>query len=241
MKHLFLMLIAALLCLTACSSVPPHTPNPEPSETQAETADLTAAIETYQAQINDLQAALLSLKEESYIARAEYERRIHALTAEILALQARLSMTETTTPAPDLPVAGTPQKPSETTPDTDKPSAMAFRYEIRDGRAVILDYPGDETEVIIPAVIEGYPVTAIEENAFRGTPIVTVTVPYSVREIGWFAFADCKSLTSVTLPASVESIGYGAFDGCPHLTVIAPADSYAAEYARSFGIPHEEE
>lgn len=241
MKHLFLMLIAALLCLTACSSVPPHTPNPEPSETQAETANLTAAIETYQAQINDLQAALLSLKEESYIARAEYERRIHALTAEILALQARLSMTETTTPAPDLPVAGTPQKPSETTPDTDKPSAMAFRYEIRDGRAVILDYPGDETEVIIPAVIEGYPVTAIEENAFRGTPIVTVTVPYSVSEIGWFAFADCKSLAVVKVSPSVESIGYGAFDGCKALTIICPSDSYAAQYAQSFAIPHKEE
>jgi hypothetical protein len=239
MKHIPL-LFAALLCLTACTPASPHTPPTVPNETQAETADLAAAIAAYQARIDDLEAALLSLKEESYIARAEYERRIHSLTAEILALRAQLAMTESPSPTPDLPVSGTPQKPPETVPDTDRPPAMAFHYEIREGHAVILAYLGDETEVTIPAVIEGYPVTVIEENAFRGTSVVTVTVPYSVSEISWFAFADCQSLATVTVSPSVESIGYGAFDGCPHLTIICPADSYSANYAESFGIPHKE-
>lgn len=241
MKPLVILLTAALLCLTACTPASLHAPDPLPNDPPAETADLTTAIADYQAQINDLQAALLSLKEENYVTRVEYEQQLRALTAEITALRARLALTETTSPAPDLPVSGTPQTPSETTPDTSKPPTMAFHFKIRDGRAVILAYLGDETEVTVPTSIEGYPVTVIEDNAFQATSVVTVRLPDSVTEIGWFAFADCKSLTSVILPASVESIGYGAFDGCQSLTIIAPADSYAAAYARSFGIPHEEE
>ena len=112
---------------------------------------------------------------------------------------------------------------------------------MRDGHAVIIAYLGDESHVRVPAVIEGYPVTSIEDDAFRGTSVVTVTVPYSGSEIGWFAFADCKSLAAVSISPSVESIGYGAFDGCQALTIICPADSYAAQYAQSFAIPHKEE
>ena len=91
----------------------------------------------------------------------------------------------------------------------------------------------------IPAAIEGYPVAAIEDAAFQRTAVVTVKIPYSVTEIGWFAFADCTSLTSVTLPASVASIGYGAFDGCPALTLYCPEGSYSADYAKSFALRHE--
>lgn len=241
MKPFVILLTATLLCLTACTPASLHAANPLPNDPPAETADLIAAIAAYQARINDLQAALLSLKEENYVTRVEYEQQLRALTAEITALRARLAMTETTSPAPDLPVSGTPHPPSEPSPDTNGLPSIAFHYEIRGGRAVILAYPGDQTDVTVPAAIEGCPVTAIEENAFQATSVVTVRLPDSVTEIGWFAFADCKSLTSVILPASVESIGYGAFDGCQSLTIIAPADSYAAAYARSFGIPHEEE
>jgi hypothetical protein len=82
----------------------------------------------------------------------------------------------------------------------------------------------------------GYPVTRIADEAFKGTAVTSVIVPDTVTELGWFAFADCTSLTSVTLPASVASIGYGAFDGCPNLTVYCPKDSYAAQFAISFGL-----
>ena len=101
-----------------------------------------------------------------------------------------------------------------------------------------ITYLGNETRVTVPSVIEGYPVTAIEEDAFRATRVTSVVIPYSVTEIGWFAFADCKALQSVTIPPSVEVIGYGAFDGCDSITLYCTSDSYAAGYAASFGLPH---
>ena len=234
------LLLTAALCLpfAACAPAPP---DPPPSaETQA-AADLTAALGACRAQLSDLQAALLSLKEESFIQKAEYEARIQDLLEEIAALEARLALSDDPETPTDRPVSVTPQPPPSTPSETEKPPTAAFHFEMRDGHAVILAYLGDQPHVQVPAAIEGYPVTAIEDNAFQDTSVVTVELPPSVTEIGWFAFAGCRSLTSITLPASVESISYGAFDGCQSLTVIAPADSYAAEYARSFGIPHKEE
>lgn len=238
MRPIPLLLTAALcLPLAACTAPAPDTAPPIQNETQTDTADTASAIAEYRAQITDLQAAILSLKEENYVAKAEYEAQIRTLLAEIAALEAQLALSESPEPSTDLPVSGTPQKPPTGSTETEKAPAMAFHYEIRDGHAVILAYLGDESAVKVPATIEGYPVTVIEEAAFRGTAVVTVELPYSVSEIGWFAFADCQSLTAVTLPASVESIGYGAFDACPALTLLCPADSYAAKYAKSFGIP----
>lgn len=233
--------LAALL-LSACASVshPADTP-PVATDSHAGASTLPEYDrEDYQARIDELSHTLLALREEGYIAKIEYEARIEALLKEIAALEARLALLTDPDAGGDLPVGG---NPADTTPETDpntRPSAtMAFHYEIRDGSAVILSYLGSEIRVTIPAAIEGYPVTAIEDDAFRQTSVTEVTVPYSVTEIGWFAFADCTSLASVTLPASLESIGYGAFDGCPHLTLYCPADSYAADYAASFGLRHE--
>jgi hypothetical protein len=239
MKILPLLLTAALcLPLAACTASPPI---PPPSaETSAHTADLTAALIACQARLTELQAALLSVKEENFIQKAEYEARIRDLLEEIAALEARLALSRDPEPPTDRPVSVIPQQPPTDSPETERPATTAFHFEMRDGHAVIIAYLGDEPHVRVPAAIEGYPVTAIEEGAFRATPVVSVEIPYSLTHIGWFAFADCQGLTAVTLPASVESIGYGAFDGCTHLTMICPADSYAAQYAKSFGIPNKE-
>ena len=55
-----------------------------------------------------------------------------------------------------------------------------------------------EGEMIIPATIEGLPVTSIEG----------------------FAFFACSSLTSITIPDGVAHIGMYAFSGCDSLTAI---------------------
>ena len=241
--------VLSLLLLPSCAdSRPPADPppaDPPPAETVTD-SDRAA----YLARIDELTDTVLTLRQESFIQKAEYEARVSALLEEIAALKARLALMDSPDSGTDLPVSGHPsESPADTAPSS-RPTAppqtapapsAAFHFEIRNGHAVIVAYLGDQPHVRVPAAIEGYPVTAIEENAFKSTSVVTVELPYSLTHIGWFAFADCPSLTAVTLPASVENIGYGAFDGCTHLTLICPADSYAAQYAQSFAIPHKEE
>ena len=65
------------------------------------------------------------------------------------------------------------------------------------------------SSVVIP---EG--VTKINDNAFWGSIITSVTLPNSLKSIGNTAFFQCHRLSSITLPESLESIGGGAFIQC---------------------------
>ena len=76
-------------------------------------------------------------------------------------------------------------------------------------------------ELIIPASIEGKPVTSIEEAIFQNCDgLTSITIPDSVTSIGKYAFSRCTSLTSITIPDGVTSVGYGAFYMCSSLTSI---------------------
>ena len=77
------------------------------------------------------------------------------------------------------------------------------------------------TEVVIPAVYNGLPVTAIANNGFVSyTTMTSVTIPGSVTSIGWSAFDICIGLTSIKIPAGVKNIFDGAFPFCSGLTSI---------------------
>lgn len=114
---------------------------------------------------------------------------------------------------------------------------LPFTYQLDDGEITILSYTGSDAHVVIPASIDGHPVTEIGERAFSGSKIQSVIIPDTVTEIEWFAFSDCAALQSVTVGASIREIGYGAFDGCPAaLKLICPKNSYAEKYGKSYGI-----
>ena len=68
----------------------------------------------------------------------------------------------------------------------------------------------------LPAILveRGTLVKCLDKNAVR------VTVPDGVTEIDW-AFYGCTSLKTVSIPASVRHIGYGAFEGCSSLREIS--------------------
>ena len=60
----------------------------------------------------------------------------------------------------------------------------------------------------------------------------TYTIPSSVTDIRWGAFADCSSLTNVTIPSSVVYIGSNAFNNCSSLmsiSVVANNTDYCSE------------
>lgn len=126
---------------------------------------------------------------------------------------------------------------SESSIDVSVPPSIPFTYEEENGEITILSYTDSDKNPIVPAEIDGHPVTKIGESAFSGTNILSITLPDSVKEIDWFAFSYCASLQAVIAGESVITVGYGAFDGCPTaLTLICPDNSYLSKYGKSFGI-----
>ena len=94
-------------------------------------------------------------------------------------------------------------------------------YKVYENHVTITDYTGDAATVVIPARIEGKPVTTISYGAFDDcTNLISVSIPDGVTEIKSTVFENCTNLTSVEIPDSVTAIGYGAFSGCSSLTNI---------------------
>ena len=99
--------------------------------------------------------------------------------------------------------------------------ATDFRYTITDSKVTITKYIGSATEVVIPAEIEGYPVTSIGGSAFfKCSELTSITIPEGVTSIGNYAFEYCSALTRITLPEGLTSIGPSAFRNCSTLTSI---------------------
>ncbi len=75
----------------------------------------------------------------------------------------------------------------------------------------IMQYPsGKEGDYSIPATV-----TDIDESAFQGNfGISKVTLPDSIINIGFLAFADCPFLTGVNIPYKVTDIEHDAFMSC---------------------------
>ena len=82
-------------------------------------------------------------------------------------------------------------------------------------------YSGD---VVIPSTVSfkgrTYTITRIDNEAFRDCPITSVSIPKTVKTIGYSAFSDCHNLKNVTIGNSVTTIGDAAFFRCTGLTSI---------------------
>ncbi|MDR0514596.1 MAG: leucine-rich repeat protein, partial [Coriobacteriaceae bacterium] len=79
-----------------------------------------------------------------------------------------------------------------------------------DGAGTILDYLGTDKDPVIPQRLQGKPVTAIGERAFRNKGLTGVTLPNGLLIIGEGAFAE-NSLVDVTFSNTIRTIGRGAF------------------------------
>lgn len=105
-------------------------------------------------------------------------------------------------------------------------------YEIYNDEVTITGYEDGETlpkHLIIPAVIEGYPVTGVD--GFTYCPVTAVTFPDTLTSIGYRAFDSCPNLKEVFIPAGVTGISYGAFANCSSLTAITVDASNAYYYS----------
>ena len=77
-------------------------------------------------------------------------------------------------------------------------------------------------------------ITELEEEAFMGETIKSITLPNSITKIGNYAFQNCKQLASITLPNSITSIPLCAFDGCAKLKDVIIPSSVTKIYESAF-------
>lgn len=104
-------------------------------------------------------------------------------------------------------------------------TAEGLYYEIKGESVTIIWYEGTAEEVVIPATIEGKPVTAIGDYAFYYLypRRITFAEGSQITSIGDYAFAGCVNLENIDIPDNVTTIGYCAFFQCTSLnSVIFP-------------------
>ena len=95
---------------------------------------------------------------------------------------------------------------------------MEFSYRVNEHSVEITHYVGNESEVQIPAELEGKPVTAIGNYAFEGkNELLEVVLPKTIESIGAHAFYNCRRLMKMTLSDRILSTEDGAFKNCRSL------------------------
>lgn len=101
-------------------------------------------------------------------------------------------------------------------------SGFQYILETAKKTAQITGYTGSAHTLTIPSVIEGYNVTALANEAFKGkNTLLSVVIPDTVTTIGRECFSGCTLLGTVELGKNVTSIGSKAFENCIVLTSIS--------------------
>ena len=128
-----------------------------------------------------------------------------------------------------------------------KDTDVVFTFNTQTNTYHVTDYKGNATEIVIPSVYKGFPVSSIGEFAFCECKTITaVKLPSSIVSIGSAAFMHCSSLKSVTLGNGIQKIGASAFAYCSLLEDIelpnslAEIDRYAFSHCTAlskFAIP----
>lgn len=130
--------------------------------------------------------------------------------------------TSATTAATTAATTSTEPTSATTTGTTAPKPTVSFGYEECDGGIAITSYSGTESDVTIPASIDGKTVRAIASGAFRkNRALRSVVIPSSVKNIGSNAFRECSRLRSVTFGSGVNRIGDMAFLGCSALQKVS--------------------
>ncbi len=96
-------------------------------------------------------------------------------------------------------------------------SADGFIYTASNGQVTILGATVEDENVIIPAELEGLPVTVIGNGAFSNRKMRTITIPESVTAIADGVFCECDELTEIRV--DVENPYYQGMDGLLFIVV----------------------
>lgn len=121
--------------------------------------------------------------------------------------------------------------------NTARKEADGFVYSLERGQATILEYTGEDVNVVVPDKIGGRPVVGIAESAFaKNAEISSVTIESKADNftLGARAFYDMGSLVSVVLPDGLKSIPENAFSGCDSLMEVTMGNGVESIGAYAF-------
>ncbi len=126
-----------------------------------------------------------------------------------------------------LPASSPPTEPETSLraaaayPETD---VSLLQVEVVDGHAEITGFDAGIAHLVIPAAIDGVPVTRIR-NVYRmvavNNALTDVYLPDSLTVVGDYAFSFCEALTQVSFSPATEEIGESAFYDCAALTELS--------------------
>lgn len=95
-----------------------------------------------------------------------------------------------------------------------------FTYAVYDDYAVIDDYYGEESDIIIPAKLWSIDVTEVGDYAFIENDVIK-SVSFKnadkLTTLGFNAFYGCKNLESIEFSENISKIGTGCFQSCVSL------------------------
>lgn len=97
--------------------------------------------------------------------------------------------------------------------------AADFTWERTEEGVAVTGCRVAEGVVVIPALLDGKPVTAVAEEAFKGCAAEEVIFPSTMRDIAPGAFQDC-AIQAVTLFDSVRTVSDSSFERCPNLKTL---------------------
>lgn len=115
--------------------------------------------------------------------------------------------------------------------------AEEFCFEPSGSGVTITGWSGSSAKLVIPAQLDGLPVTGIAAGAFAGAPCTEVIFPVSLRAVAPGAFTG-SAVRQITLFDALRDITDYAFEGCAALHTLhinaARAPVYSGSYQSSW-------
>jgi hypothetical protein len=110
--------------------------------------------------------------------------------------------------------------------DIKMPLAVSdYKISFNEGSITLVEYVGEDSELIIPERILGIPVRHIGPHCFSNAPkVISITIPDKMTIIDESAFSECKNLESI-YARNIEIIGEYAFNDDTKLKNIELGDS----------------
>ena len=136
----------------------------------------------------------------------------------------------------EVSVQDTPGGDNHTANEDTSSEENSYTYAVNeDGTITITGYHGKESELNIPATIDGYVVSAIGDHAIEANwDLIQVTLPNGLAWIGESAFMDCGMLASVSIPETVSTVRRAAFASCSSLTNVTLPEATSVVMEEAF-------